>query len=115
MSMSILLVMMWNLGRLKKEENTEKDFNRIIEIKREEYRVKLFLNMINQKQKTLVFCATQIHAAAVKDLINQHSESNNPNYCHRVTANDGALGERHLKFRIMRKAFQLFLQLLKKS
>ena len=79
-------------------EYTEKDFNRIIEIKeREEYRVKLFLKMINQKQKTLVFCATQIHAAAVRDLINQHSESNNPNYCHRVTANDGALGERHLR------------------
>lgn len=79
-------------------EYTEKDFNRIIEIKeREEYRVKLFLSMINQKQKTLVFCATQIHAAAVRDLINQHSESNNPNYCHRVTANDGALGERHLR------------------
>ena len=53
--------------------------------------------VINQKQKTLVFCATQIHAAAVRDLINQHSESNNPNYCHRVTANDGALGERHLR------------------
>ena len=79
-------------------EYAEKDFNRIIEIKeREEYRVKLFLKMINQKQKTLVFCATQIHAAAVRDLINQHSESNNPNYCHRVTANDGALGERHLR------------------
>ena len=76
----------------------ERDFNRIIEIKeREEYRVKLFLEQINQKQKTLVFCATQVHAAAVRDFINQYSDSKNPNYCHRVTADDGGIGEQHLR------------------
>ncbi len=79
-------------------EYTESDFNRIIAIKqREEFRVKEFLKLINQNQKTLVFCATQDHALAVRDLINQHSESKNPNYCQRVTANDGALGEKHLR------------------
>jgi type I restriction enzyme R subunit len=79
-------------------EYTEADFNRIIEIKsREEYRVKLFIDMINQNQKTLVFCATQAHAAAVRDLINQYSSSKNPNYCHRVTADDGKIGEQHLR------------------
>ena len=31
------------------------------------------------------------------NLINQIKISNNPNYCHRVTANDGKLGEQHLK------------------
>ena len=42
---------------------TEADFNRIIEIKeREAYRVKLFMEQINQNEKTLVFCATQAHA-----------------------------------------------------
>lgn len=77
---------------------TEDQINRIIEIKaREEYRVKLFLDMINQNQKTLVFCATQIHAAAVRDLINQHAKSTNSNYCHRVTADDGKIGENHLR------------------
>lgn len=76
----------------------EKDFNRIIEIrKREEYRVKLFMDQINQLEKTLVFCATQGHAAAVRDLINQMKTSNDPNYCQRVTANDGALGDQHLR------------------
>lgn len=76
---------------------TESDFNRNIEIeKREEYRVKLFMDIINQNQKTLVFCATQDHAAMVRDLINQYSNSMSPNYCHRVTANDGKLGEQHL-------------------
>lgn len=76
----------------------EVDFNRIIEIKaREEYRVKLFMGLINQRHKTLVFCATQAHAAAVRDLINQHATSKNPNYCHRVTADDGQMGEQHLR------------------
>jgi len=79
-------------------EYTEADFNRIIEIRaREEYRVKLFMDLINQNQKTLVFCATQIHAAAVRDLINQYATSRNTNYCHRVTADDGKIGEQHLR------------------
>ena len=77
---------------------TESDFNRIIEIKqREEYRVKLFMDAINQDQKTLVFCATQIHAAAIRDLINQYAKSKNAKYCVRVTADDGALGEQYLR------------------
>ncbi|MDD2999452.1 MAG: DEAD/DEAH box helicase family protein [Candidatus Riflebacteria bacterium] len=76
----------------------EDDFNKIIEIKeREAYRVKLFMNQINQQEKTLVFCATQLHALAVRDLINQMKVSSEPGYCQRVTANDGALGEQHLR------------------
>ncbi len=77
---------------------TEGDFNKIIEIKeREAHRVKLLLEQINQNEKTLVFCATQDHALAVRDLINQLKTSSDPNYCQRVTANDGALGEQHLR------------------
>ena len=77
---------------------TETDFNKIIEIKeREAHRVKLFMEDINQNEKTLVFCATQIHALAVRDLINQMKTSRDPNYCQRVTADDGALGEQHLR------------------
>jgi type I restriction enzyme R subunit len=76
----------------------EGDFNRIIEIKeREAYRVKLFMEQIDQREKTLVFCATQEHALAVRDLINQMKKSADPNYCQRVTANDGELGEQHLR------------------
>jgi len=79
-------------------EYLEDDFNRVIEIKeREEKRVKIVLDEINQKEKTIVFCATQEHALAVRDLINQNKESTDPNYCHRVTANDGKLGEQHLR------------------
>lgn len=77
----------------------EKDFNRIIEIEaRERYRVKLFMDSINQREKTLVFCANQAHALAVRDLINQmKSASTDPNYCVRVTANDGERGEQYLR------------------
>ncbi len=76
----------------------EKDFNRSIEIvERERTRVELFMSQINQQEKTLVFCATQGHALLIRDLINQLSTSENPNYCHRVTANDGALGEQYLR------------------
>jgi type I restriction enzyme R subunit len=74
------------------------DQNRIIELMDiERYRVKTFMDMIDQNQKTLVFCATQEHALAARNLINQMARSRNPNYCHRVTADDGKLGEQHLR------------------
>jgi type I restriction enzyme, R subunit len=77
---------------------TEPDFNRIIEIRRREVeRVKIFMDEINQNEKTIVFCSTQVHAAAVRDLINQYKQSTDPNYCVRVTANDGELGEQYLR------------------
>jgi type I restriction enzyme, R subunit len=78
---------------------TESDFNRIIEITaRERHRVKLFMDTIDQSQKTLVFCATQAHAAAVRDLVNQMKlNKKEPNYCVRVTARDGALGDQFLR------------------
>jgi type I restriction enzyme R subunit len=76
----------------------EADFNKIIEIKeREKKRVEIFMSQIDQREKTLVFCATQDHALAVRDLINQMKTSNDPNYCQRVTADDGELGEQHLR------------------
>jgi type I restriction enzyme R subunit len=86
-------------GEIEAEKTyKEADFNKIIEIKeREAHRVKIFMDLINQKEKTLVFCATQDHAAAIRDLINQYKTSNEPNYCVRVTANDGELGEQYLR------------------
>lgn len=81
-----------------KKRYTESDFNKLIEIKeREKKRVEIFMGQINQNEKSLVFCATQDHALAVRDLINQMKRSTDPNYCQRVTANDGELGEQHLR------------------
>jgi type I restriction enzyme R subunit len=94
------LVMQGDIEAGKRYE--EKDFNKIIEIKeREAYRVKLMMGMIDQREKTIVFCATQAHALAVRDLINQaktlDSHGRDPLYCVRVTANDGALGDQYLR------------------
>ncbi len=76
----------------------EKDFNKIIEIKaREKKRVEIFMEQINQNEKTLVFCASQLHALAVRDLINQMKTSTDPDYCHRVTADEGEIGDQHLR------------------
>lgn len=76
----------------------EKDFNRIIEIKkREENRVIIYLDDANQNEKAIAFCANQAHAALIRDMINQNAEDKNPFYCVRVTANDGERGEVKLR------------------
>jgi type I restriction enzyme R subunit len=76
----------------------EPDFNRVIELpERERKRVEIFMGQINQNEKTIVFCANQSHALAVRDAINQIKSSKDPSYCQRVTADDGALGEQHLR------------------
>lgn len=77
----------------------EKDFNRKIVIPaRERYRVKAFMDDANENEKTIIFCATQQHAAMVRDMVNQNKKiSKNTEYCVRVTANDGEIGENALK------------------
>lgn len=76
----------------------EADFNKIIEIKeREAKRVQIILDEINQNEKTIIFCANQAHAGVVRDLVNQIKKSKDPNYCARVTANDGARGDQFLR------------------
>ena len=77
----------------------EKDFNRKIVIPaRERYRVKAFMDDANENEKTIIFCATQAHAAMVRDMVNQYKKiSKNTSYCVRVTANDGQIGEDALK------------------
>ncbi len=81
-------------GKLYKEG----DFNRIIEIKeRETKRVKIYMDEADQNEKAIIFCATQDHAAAIRDLVNQYKKSTHPDYCVRVTANDGEIGEQYLR------------------
>jgi type I restriction enzyme R subunit len=77
---------------------TEEEFNKTIVIReREAYRVKVFMDLIDKREKALVFCATQDHALMVRDLINQVKTGKDPHYCVRVTANDGAAGEQFLR------------------
>jgi len=77
---------------------TEKDFNKKIVIpERERKRVQEMLANINPMEKSLVFCANQAHAAMIRDIINQESSIKKADYCVRVTANDGAIGDTYLK------------------
>ena len=77
---------------------TENDFNTNIVIdEREVYKVKKYLEESNQKEKAIIFCANQAHAALIRDIVNQHKKSTEPNYCVRVTANDGEIGEQFLR------------------
>ncbi len=85
----------------------EKHFNRKIVIPaRERYRVHTFMDDANIDDKTIIFCATQEHAALVRDLVNQYKPKpalsgvevgKDINYCVRVTANDGKIGETFLE------------------
>lgn len=84
---------------------TEPDFNKIIEIKaREAKRVEIYMGLATTTEKAIIFCATQDHAAAVRDLVASArsaaykvGEPVEPNYCVRVTANDGEIGEQFLR------------------
>ncbi len=80
------------------KEYKESDFNtRLVINEREKSRVQEFMDQIDQRQKTLVFCATQDHAARVRNFISQTKDNPDPHYCERVTADDGKLGEQHLR------------------
>jgi len=78
---------------------TEKDFyNGDIYIRqRDEHRVKELLSQIDPNDKTIVFCATQLHAAIICQMINQYKTNPSPFYCKRVTCDDGKEGEEMLK------------------
>lgn len=75
-----------------------KEFNVSIEIReREKHRVLEFLKNINPNDKTIVFCASQNHALLIRDIINEHKEVPNPQYCVRVTSDDGPVGDQYLQ------------------
>lgn len=85
-------------GELEKDEYEKGDMNRVIVIPaREEALVKIMLREIDQKQKTIVFCMNEAHALMIRDFINKHKTSDDPNYCVRVTASEGAVGDQWLR------------------
>jgi type I restriction enzyme R subunit len=85
-------------GAIDKDVYGKSDFNRAITIRqREEHLVKLMLQEINPDQKTIVFCANESHALLIRDYINKHKSNSHPDYCVRVTASEGKLGDDYLK------------------
>ena len=85
-------------GELDKEEYEKEEMNRVIVIPdREEAMVKVMLREIDQAQKTIIFCMNEPHALMIRDFINKHKQSDDPNYCVRVTASEGAIGDQWLR------------------
>jgi len=73
-------------------------FHGYIQIReRDEHRVKELLGKIDPDEKTIVFCGSQQHAMVVRDLVNKHKKRPASNYCERVTADDGEVGETTLR------------------
>ena len=92
----------------------EKDFyrGRIRIRERDEERVRELLGKINPMDKTIIFCYNPPHAMEIMSMVNkfQKIEEKTPDYCRRVTANDGEDGERTLReFQNNEKAFPVVL------
>ncbi len=92
----------------------EKDFyrGRIRIRERDEERVKELLGKMRPMDKTIIFCYNQPHAMEIMGMVNkfQKLDDKTPDYCRRVTANDGDEGERFLKeFQNNEKQFPVVL------
>ena len=75
----------------------EDQINREIEIpERELHRINTLFTLLKPDEKTIIFCATQKHAADIRDYINQLSVNPPEDYCVRVAADDGKIGEEFL-------------------
>ncbi len=53
---------------------------------------KAILQNINRMDKTIVFCVDQIHALNMRDAINKFKQVSDPNYCVRITSDEGKEG-----------------------
>lgn len=83
-------------------EYTLSDFNNKIYLpEREEKMVQIMLEQINPSQKTIIFCNDEKHAAMVRDAVNKYKPEgtlgDNVNYCVRITASEGELGDQRLR------------------
>ena len=92
----------------------EKDFyhGKIRIRERDEERVRELLGKINSMDKTIIFCYNQPHAMEIMGMVNKYQKlkEKTPDYCRRVTANDGEEGERFLReFQNNEKQFPVIL------
>ena len=71
----------------------KKDFNKTIIIPKQiDLVAQALLDNINPMEKTIVFCVDQPHALNMRDAINKHKKITDPNYCVRVTSDEGKEG-----------------------
>jgi len=85
-------------GEVKKDVYDLNDFDRNIIIpERTEMIAKAILEHTNQMDKSIVFCVDQTHALSMRDAINKHKLVNDPEYCVRITSDEGIIGRRLLE------------------
>jgi len=71
----------------------KKEFNKTIIIPKQiEFVAQSILNNINTMDKSIVFCVDQEHALNMRDAINKFKKIADPNYCVRVTSDEGKDG-----------------------
>ncbi len=71
----------------------KKDFNKTIIIPKQiDLVAQALLDNMNPMEKTIVFCVDQPHALNMRDAINKHKKIADPNYCVRVTSDEGKEG-----------------------
>lgn len=83
-------------------EYTLSDFNNKIYLpEREEEMARIMLEQINPSHKTIIFCNDERHAAMIRDAINKYKPDgtlgDNANYCVRITASEGEIGDQYLR------------------
>ena len=77
----------------RKKVYRKKDFNKSIIIPKQiELVAQSILLNINSFDKTIVFCVDQEHALNLRDAINKFKTIKDPNYCVRVTSDEGKEG-----------------------
>jgi type I restriction enzyme R subunit len=71
----------------------KKDFNKTIIIPKQiELVAQALLANINPMEKTIIFCVDQPHALNMRDAINKFKKISDPNYCVRITSDEGKDG-----------------------
>jgi len=69
------------------------EFNRIIIIPKQiELIAQAIVDLINPMDKSIVFCVDQAHALNMRDAINKFKKVTDPNYCVRITSDEGKGG-----------------------
>jgi len=85
-------------GEAKKDRYEIKDYERSIVVKdRADLLAKSILENIGEMDKSIVFCVNQNHALDIRDSINKFKTVNDPDYCVRVTSDEGQGGRDYLE------------------
>ena len=85
-------------GEVTKDRYEISDYNRNITIsQRTDLEARIILQQIGEMEKTIAFCSNQDHALDLRDGINKHKKVSDPDYCVRVTSDEGKTGKDFLE------------------